>query len=864
MESKIKSIETNIYNKNKNYKNNKNDFNKKNKSKKKEKKKSKTELASEEIDLLNKRILNELPPTGKFSTSTEEQSSVDQSKLEIWEKAYPKFKDLPISSKTIQGLTSSKYFNLTPIQRATLPHTLGGRDLLGASKTGSGKTLCFLIPILENLYRDGWIKEEGLGALILLPTRELAIQVFEVINKIGKHHNFSVGMVIGGNDYDKEKYIVNNMNILIGTPGRVLQHMSESYMFTADNLKMLIIDEADRILDEGFEDELIKILNYLPKNRQTLLFSATLTRSLKRLVKIHMRAPEYINLSNTDSVLNAIENINKNELSIMKINNNNNNTNNISTNNNINSNNNLNDLIIPKNLNQFYTIVEPENRVNILYSFLKTHKTSKCLVFVSSRKQVRYFTEVFKHLKLGMLFLDIHGKQKQGKRSTTFFTFSQKRNSVVLFATDLASRGVDFPAIDWVIQLDPPEDISQYIHRVGRTARYKSDGNSVLFVSEKENNFINELKIRKINILKMKIPPNKINNITPVVRSLLSEHKELIELAEKAITSYVKSINLMSNKNVFDIKNIDLGKLALSYGLVSSPEMIVKTKNEVENEINEENLKKIELKNKKIEEEKNLIKDNLTSNDGNKKKSKLFKLKEKIKLKKLMKQQKENEQNLQNQNNNNNNTSIKLNEEEEKEEKQKEETHNNKQIEDDDEFLFIKKNKTNNKDKNNKDNENNNNDKIKLGEKRKRNEKEESENDNDNNDDGDEEENEFYKKIKKRLNENKEIDKMKEKERITIKHKEDRLKLKEKDYKKHGIEIEEDEYNENNNNNTKNKKDEEEEEYSLEEEEKSSEKNTKNNENNKSKSKIKINISHSTLKEKENAALEILKKKGII
>ena len=589
------------FNKNKNIIQNKN----KNKIKHKEKKKTKSELAFEEIELLNKRIQNELPPTQKFSIVTEEESGVDQSKLEIWEKPYSKFKDLPICSKTLQGLNSSKYFNLTPIQRATLPHTLGGRDVLGASKTGSGKTLCFLIPILDNLFRDGWVKEEGLGALILLPTRELAMQVFEVINKIGKYHNFSVGMVIGGNDYEKEKYIVNNMNILIGTPGRILQHMSESYMFNADNLKMLIIDEADRILDEGFEEELFKLLKYLPKNRQTLLFSATLTRSLKRLVKIHMNSPEYINLSNTDNVLNTIENINKNELSIMKINNNTKDTNN----NNDSSINNPNDLIIPKNLNQFYTIVEPEDRVNILYSFLKTHKMSKCLVFVSSRKQVRYFTEIFKHLKLGMLFLDIHGKQKQGKRSTTFYTFSQKRNSVVLFATDLASRGVDFPAIDWVIQLDPPEDISQYIHRVGRTARYKSDGNSVLFVSEKENNFIKELKIRKINILKMKIPPNKINNITPVVRSLLSEHKELIELAEKAITSYIKSINLMANKNVFNIKNIDLGKLALSYGLVSSPEMIVKTKKEVEKEINEEDIQKINQKEKKLEEEQKLIKE---------------------------------------------------------------------------------------------------------------------------------------------------------------------------------------------------------------------------------------------------------------
>ena len=746
------------------------------KEKEKEHKKSKTELSMEEIALLSKRILNELPPTGKYSTLTELAPDMDESKLELWEKPYLKFKDLPISTKTLQGLNSSKYFNLTPIQRCTLPHSLGGRDILGASKTGSGKTLCFLIPILENLYRDGFIKDEGLGALILLPTRELAIQVFEVINKIGKHHNYSVGLVIGGNDYEKEKYVVNNMNILIGTPGRILQHMAESYMFTADNLKILVIDEADRILDEGFEDELIKIINYLPKNRQTLLFSATLTRNLKRLVKIHMRSPEYINISNTDNVLNSIENINKNELSIMKIKNDDNNNNANTNNKNIlNNTTNLNDMIIPKNLNQYYTIVEPEERVNVLYSFLKTHKMSKILVFVSSRKQVRYFTEVFKHLKLGMLFLDIHGKQKQGKRYSTFYTFSQKRNSVVLFATDLASRGVDFPAIDWVIQLDPPEDISQYIHRVGRTARYKSDGNSVL--------------------------------------------------------SYVKSINLMANKNVFNIKNIDLGKLALSYGLVSSPEMVVKSKKEVEEEIEEEDNKIIDKKNKKMEEEKNLVKENLiNTNTENKKKSKLFKLKEKIKLKKLMKQKEK--------------------EAEENQKEKPEEININEDIEEksensDDAFLSVKKDKK--KEKTEKTEKID----IKLGQKRKKSKSvEESEDDS--------EENEFYKKVKNRLEKNKEIDKQKEKERISIKHKEDKIKLKEKDYQKHGIEIEED-IPINKYKNENDESDNENMEESLEE--KSEEKNNyKNNKEN----KVKININHSTLKQKENAALEILKKKGIL
>ena len=798
------------------------------KEKEKEHKKSKTELSMEEIALLSKRILNELPPTGKYSTLTELAPDMDESKLELWEKPYLKFKDLPISTKTLQGLNSSKYFNLTPIQRCTLPHSLGGRDILGASKTGSGKTLCFLIPILENLYRDGFIKDEGLGALILLPTRELAIQVFEVINKIGKHHNYSVGLVIGGNDYEKEKYVVNNMNILIGTPGRILQHMAESYMFTADNLKILVIDEADRILDEGFEDELIKIINYLPKNRQTLLFSATLTRNLKRLVKIHMRSPEYINISNTDNVLNSIENINKNELSIMKIKTDDNNNANTNNKNILNNTTNLNDMIIPKNLNQYYTIVEPEERVNVLYSFLKTHKMSKILVFVSSRKQVRYFTEVFKHLKLGMLFLDIHGKQKQGKRYSTFYTFSQKRNSVVLFATDLASRGVDFPAIDWVIQLDPPEDISQYIHRVGRTARYKSDGNSVLFIGQKEMNFVNELELRKIKVTKIKIGANKINNITPVVRSLLSEHTELIEIAEKAISSYVKSINLMANKNVFNIKNIDLGKLALSYGLVSSPEMVVKSKKEVEEEIEEEDNKIIDKKNKKIEEEKNLVKENLiNTNTENKKKSKLFKLKEKIKLKKLMKQKEK--------------------EAEENQKEKPEEININEDIEEksensDDAFLSVKKDKK--KEKTEKID-------IKLGQKRKKSKSVEENED-------DSEENEFYKKVKNRLEKNKEIDKQKEKERISIKHKEDKIKLKEKDYQKHGIEIEEDiptnkykiENDESDNENM-------EESFEEKSEEKNNYKNNKEN-------KVKININHSTLKQKENAALEILKKKGIL
>ena len=734
-------------------------------------KQSKIQKAIEEIEELKKRIINEVPPTGKFCKTIVSKPDQSNDNLEKWEQPISKFKDLPLSQKTINGLSETKYYKLTPIQRATLPHSLAGRDILAASKTGSGKTLCFLIPLLECLYRERWSKEEGLGVLVILPTRELAIQVFEVLNKIGKYHNFSVGLVIGGNNVEKEKEAINYMNILIGTPGRILQHVTETAMFSADNLKMLIIDEADRILDEGFEENITEILNYLPTNRQTLLFSATLTKNLKRLVKLKLNSPEYINLSNTDSVITNevdIEELNKNELSIMK-----------SQSNVIAKAEDDNSGLIPKNLNQFYTIVEAHEKVDVLYSFFKTHKMSKCLVFVTSVKQVRFFSEVFKKLKLGMTILDLHGRQSQGKRSSTFYTFSQKRNSVVLFATDVLSRGVDFPAIDWVIQLDAPEDISAYIHRVGRTARYKSEGSAILFVSSKEEAFIEELKQKKIDIRKMKFQRNKIKPMAAVVRSIISEKPDMVQMAEKAVSSYIKSVALFSNKKVFDIKSIDLNKLCLSYGIISAPKLVVKKEEEVKEEIKEE-IK--EEKKMEVEEEE----------EPKKKKSKLEKLKEKIKQKKMMKQNKE------------------------------------KTIEEEEDFLVEKKK-----------------DDTLLSKKTKREDNEEEEEETakkvkKNKEEDDEEKNDYYERVKKRLEKNKESDKIKEKTRILEKHKQDRINQKQKDYEKHGLLADEEENEEEEESNKIN--------YDIEEEE--------------PKDKIKINVNKASLEEKENAALELLKKKN--
>lgn len=204
------------------------------------------------------------------------------------------FEQLPISVKTKRGLRNGKFEKPTEIQKQSLNLTLSGNDVLGAAKTGSGKTLAFLIPMLECLYRNQWTALDGVGALIISPTRELSYQIFEVLKKIGAEHDFSAGLIIGGKDLNFERKRVDRCNIIVCTPGRLLQHMDENHLFNCDNLKMLILDEADRILDLGFAQSMNAIIENLPVNRQTLLFSATQTKSVKDLARLSLKNPVYV------------------------------------------------------------------------------------------------------------------------------------------------------------------------------------------------------------------------------------------------------------------------------------------------------------------------------------------------------------------------------------------------------------------------------------------------------------------------------------------------------------------------------------------------------------------------------------------
>lgn len=441
------------------------------------------------------------------------------------------FHQLPISRKTKDGL-APKYTEMSEIQRASLPHSLCGRDILGAAKTGSGKTLAFIIPVIEKLYRARWAPEDGVGSIIISPTKELAGQLFEELKTIGKHHNLSAGLLIGGRkNVDAEKERVNSLNILVCTPGRLLQHMDETPNFECSQLQVLVLDEADRILDAGFKKEVDAIISQLPKQRQTLLFSATQTKSVKDLARLSLKDPEYISV-HAESVTAT-----------------------------------------PERLKQIAMIVPLDQKLNMLWSFVKANLHSKMLVFLSSCKQVKFVFEAFKKLRPGIPLKCLHGRMKQNVRMAVYLEFCEKTS--VLFSTDVASRGLDFPAVDWVVQVDCPEDIPTYIHRVGRTARFTNEGKSVLFLLPSEKEMLTKLQAvePKIPIQLKKANTEKFQPISELLSSLLVKYPDMQHLAKRAFITYLKSIHLQQDKDVFDVSKLPIEEFAASLGLPMTPKI---------------------------------------------------------------------------------------------------------------------------------------------------------------------------------------------------------------------------------------------------------------------------------------------------
>lgn len=447
------------------------------------------------------------------------------------ENVFEAFEDLPLSKPTTLGLEASHFKKLTDIQQQAIPLGLKGSDILGAAKTGSGKTLAFLVPVLENLYRRQWTEHDGLGALILSPTRELAIQIFEVLRKIGRYHTFSAGLVIGGKNLQEERERLGRMNILVCTPGRMLQHMDQTAAFELDNLQMLVLDEADRIMDMGFQSTVDAIVEHLPQERQTLLFSATQTKRVSDLARLRLKDPEYVSVHEAASSAT------------------------------------------PSTLQQNYILTPLPEKLDTLWSFLRANLKSKILVFLSSGKQVRFVYESFRHMQPGISLLHLLGRQKQTARLDITTRFSTSKTCCLL-ATDVAARGLDFPAVDWVVQLDCPEDADTYIHRVGRTARYEHNGRAVLFLApSEEEGMLKRLTQKRVTVEKINVRQKKQQSIKTQLQNMCFKDPELKYLGQKAFMSYVKSIHLQKDKEVFKLDDLPLEEYSASLGLPGAPKI---------------------------------------------------------------------------------------------------------------------------------------------------------------------------------------------------------------------------------------------------------------------------------------------------
>lgn len=447
------------------------------------------------------------------------------------------FDSLELCEPSREALRGMGFTRMTAVQAKCVPVLLEGRDVVGAAKTGSGKTLAFLIPAVERLYRSKMKARNGTGVIVISPTRELAIQIYGVVTELCAKHGFTYGVVMGGNNKrSEEERLQKGVNLLVGTPGRLLDHLQSTNGFQFKNLQVLIIDEADRILEIGFEEELRAIIKILPKDRQTMLFSATQTQNIADIARVSSReAPLYIGVHDqkADSTVDKLE--------------------------------------------QGYVVTPLESRFRLLFTFLKLNRKKKIVVFFSTCNAVKFFSELLNFISIPVLAL--HGQQKQAKRTATFFEFCNAERGTMC-CTDIAARGLDIPSVDWIIQFDPSGDPKEYIHRVGRTARGEGDnvhrGRALLFLLPSELGYLRHLKRARIPLNEYEFPARRIASVQGQLEELVGSNYYLHKSAREAYRSWLHAYSQHQFKEVFNVHALNLVEVAKSFCFSVPPRVNLK------------------------------------------------------------------------------------------------------------------------------------------------------------------------------------------------------------------------------------------------------------------------------------------------
>ncbi len=357
------------------------------------------------------------------------------------------FYDFGFDDKVLDGIEAMGYSAATPIQEMTIPLSIVGRDLIACAQTGTGKTAAYLLPTMHRILQEK--ERNNIHTLIIAPTRELALQIDNAVTGFAYFTGISNIAVYGGGSgesFDKEKKALSTgTDIIVATPGRLLAHMNLGYV-KFDKLKTLILDEADRMMDMGFSDDIMRIVNLLPKNRQTLMFSATMPPRIRQLSQSILINPESINIALSKPA---------------------------------------------EGIKQLAYCVHDMQKVPLLLDIFKSKEFMSVIIFSSTKVNVKNMEKELK--RLGLSVAAIHSDLEQNEREEVLRNF-RNRNLKILVATDVLSRGIDIENISLVINYDVPGDAEDYIHRVGRTARAESKGEAITFITTDDMKRFNDIE----------------------------------------------------------------------------------------------------------------------------------------------------------------------------------------------------------------------------------------------------------------------------------------------------------------------------------------------------------------------------------
>ncbi|KAK1334030.1 hypothetical protein QTO34_005029 [Cnephaeus nilssonii] len=533
------------------------------------------------------------------------------------------FHELDLHPHLISTLnTVLNIFHMTSVQKQSIPALLEGRDALVRSQTGSGKTLAYCIPVVQSLQAMKTKIQRGDGpyALVLVPTRELALQSFDTFQKLLKPFTWIVpGVLMGGEKRKSEKArLRKGINILISTPGRLVDHIKSTKNIHFSRIRWLVLDEADRILDLGFEKTITVILNAINaecQERQNVLLSATLTEGVTRLADISLHNPVSISVldeglgqpyltdeeSSDDSDSLSDDDYDDDD-------------------DDDDDDEELDGFAIPEGLEQYVVVVPSKLRLVCLAAFIlqkcKFETDQKLIVFFSSCELVEFHYHLFFQTLLGsagapasgqlpsggprLTFLRLHGNMDQEERTAVFREFAQAGPGV-LFCTDVAARGLDLPQVTWIVQYNAPSSAAEYIHRIGRTARIGCHGSSLLFLAPSEAEYVSSLASHKINTSEMKmedilsvltrddsfqarrgggqqpqaVGPQETQERATVLQTVFEDYVHSCEgtvaWAKRVLHPGLRDLP-RSLKHIFHIRLLHLGHVAKSFGLRDAPQ----------------------------------------------------------------------------------------------------------------------------------------------------------------------------------------------------------------------------------------------------------------------------------------------------